>query len=80
MRNGIKYSSFTLCLIVLSFAFLSTSSLQAQSADELVKMAGLSNSRGVTVADDTSPVDTMFRPMISFLAFSIRTQNCSLSD
>ena len=43
-------------------------------------MAGLSSSRGVTVADDTSPVDTIFRPMISFLAFNMSTVNCSLSD
>ena len=49
------------------------------SAEELDKMTGLSTSLPVTVADDTSPVDTIFNPMISFLAFNMSTQNCSLS-
>jgi hypothetical protein len=50
----------------------------SRRAEEFARMAGFSTSRGCVVwAAVTVPVATMLRPMISFLALSKTTQNCS---
>jgi len=46
---------------------------------ELARMAGFSTSLGWTGAEDRTPRETMFSPIMSFLAFSRATTNCSLS-
>jgi hypothetical protein len=48
-------------------------------AAELARMAGFRTSRGWTGADDRAPTETIFSPIISFLALSRATTNCSLS-
>ncbi len=48
-------------------------------AAELARMAGFSTSLGLTSVDDRTPTETMFSPIMAFLALSRATTNDSLS-